>query len=393
MRRVWALRSAWVFFPLWLTLLGHSAVPEREEVYRETQARLFALDNRARETQVAALDLPWGEVVARLSAPPRGMSLVATPSGRYLLLSRGRDTDRQWLTVVWTGKEEGGFRRPVVAKSLLQGRGWNIGHGGQAYTHGGRLLIFAERDGVALLFPEEALAPEAAFLPERIPLPNPDHYHLVEASEGTYLTLLARGQVVLYRERLGGEEAARFPCPMEHGEAHDPGTGRSFFACARDVLAVERGAVLTRLAYPVGERIGAFLEGEGAFFGCSDAVTHLQRLEPRVLGLTPIPLGGVFLRGASHGNRLYVLLQDGRLQVREAREGELLKEVRVSRPLPEMDEDTGGAILPDIVPWIGRAYVSLPHLGLVAEVDGERGRVVRYLRVGGSPTRLVLVAP
>ncbi|AFV77363.1 hypothetical protein Theos_2377 (plasmid) [Thermus oshimai JL-2] len=376
-----------------LLLLGHAAVPEREEVYRETRARLFALDNRAGETQVVAVDLPQGEVVARLSAPPRGMSLVATPSGRYLLLSRGRDTDRQWLTVLWTGKEEGGFRRPVVAKSLLQGRGWNIGHGSEAYTHGGRLLAFAERDGIALLFPEEALAPEAAFTPERIPLPNPDHYYLVEAPEGTYLALLARGQVVLYQGRLGGEEMARFPCPVEHGEAHDPKTGRSFFACARDVLVTEGGQVLARLAYPVGERIGAFLEGREVFFGYSDGVTHLQRLDPRALSLTPIALGGVFVRGKSDGERLFVLLQDGRLQVREAREGRLLREVRVSRPLPEADEDTGGAILPDIALWDGRAYVSLPHLGLMAEVDVGRGRVARFLRVGGSPTRMVLVRP
>jgi hypothetical protein len=60
-----------------------------------------------------------------------------------------------------------------------------------------------------------------------------------------------------------------------------------------------------------------------------------------------------------------------------------------------MDEDTGGAIYPDIALWPerGLAYVSLPHLGLVAEVDVERGRVARYLRTGGSPTRLVLVRP
>lgn len=388
-----AVFSRVLWLPLFALLLGHGAVPEREEAYRETTARLFILDNRLGETQVVALDLPQGQVVARLSAPPRGMSLVATPSGRYLLLSRGRDTDRQWLTVVWTGKEEGGFRRPVVAKSLLQGRGWNIGHGGEAYTHKGRLLAFAERDGVALLFPEETLAPEAAFSPERVPLPHPDHYHLVEAPEGVYLTLLARGQVVLYRERLGGEEVARFPCPVEHGEAHDPKTGRSFFACARDVLAVERGQTLARLAYPIPERIGAFLEGRGVFFGYSDAVTHLQRLDPARLTLTPIPLGGRLVRGASDGERLYLLLQDGRLQVREAREGGLLREVRVGQPLPEVDEDTGGAVLPDLAPAGPLVYVSLPHLGLVAEVDGERCRVVRFLRVGGSPTRLVWVAP
>ncbi|MCH1927320.1 hypothetical protein L6232_21185, partial [Shewanella sp. C31] len=141
------------------------------------------------------------------------------------------------------------------------------------------------------------------------------------------------------------------------------------------------------IPYPVaGERIGAFLKGKGVFFGYSDGVKHLQRLDPRALTLTPLPLGGVYLRGASDGERLYVLLTNGTLQVREAGEGRLLREVRVSpRPFPEMDEDTGGAIYPDIALWPerGLAYVSLPHLGLVAEVSVERGRVLRYLRTGG----------
>lgn len=213
-----------------------------------------------------------------------------------------------------------------------------------------RLLAFSERTGEALLFDEEALRPEAPFLHQRVRLPNPDHYHVVEAPEGTYLTLLARGQVVLYPKGLGGEEGGRFSCPVEHGEAFHQETGRSFFACARDVLVLQEGRELTRLPYPVqGERIGAFLEGEGVFFGYSDGVRHLYRLDPSSPALAPLPLGGVFLRGAAHGERLYVLLTDGTLQVREAREGRLLRQVRVSaKPFPELDEDTGGAIYPDI---------------------------------------------
>ncbi|GAA5335238.1 MULTISPECIES: hypothetical protein [Thermus] len=373
--------------------LGHAAVPERPEAF-EAEARLFVLDNRPGYSRLLALDLPGGQAVAELSLPPRGMSLVATPSGRYLLVSRGRDTDRQWLTVVWTGKEEGRWSRPVIAKSFLLGRGWNIGHGSEAYTLGGKLLAFAERDALAFRFDEEALDPKAAFQAETLRLPNPDHYHVVEAPEGTYLTLLARGQVVLFDRELRAERG-RFACPVEHGEAFHPETGRSFFACAKDVLVLEGGRELARLAYPVGERVGAFLKGDGVFFGYSDKVTHLQRLDPRGPQLTPIPLGGALLRAKADGKRVYVLLTDGRLQVLEGREGKLLRELRLARPFPEMEEDTGGAIYPDLAPWPERGllYVSLPHLGLVAEVDGERGRVVRYLHTGGSPTRLVLVRP
>ncbi|WP_232822502.1 hypothetical protein [Thermus sediminis] len=216
--------------------LAHRAVPEVKEAY-QAEARLFALDNRPGHSRLLALDLPGGKAVAELSLPPMGMSLVATPSGRYLLVSRGRDTDRQWLTAVWTGKEEGRWSRPVIAKSLLLGRGWNIGHGQEAYTHGGRLLAFAERDAVAFLFPEESLAPEAAFQAERLRLPNPDHYHVVEAPEGVYLTLLGRGQVVLYPQGLGGEEGGASPAPLSTGRpstrrpagASSPAPGMSWF--------------------------------------------------------------------------------------------------------------------------------------------------------------------
>lgn len=393
MRRI-AYPAFWIsVLTLLASALAHAPVPERPEVYTP-EARLFLLDNKGDHTRLLALDLPKGERVAELTLPPRGMSLIPTPSGRYLLIPRGRDTDRQWLSVVWTGKEKGRWSRPVLARSLLLGRGWNVGHGSEAYTLGNRLIAFAERDAVAFLFSEETLEPDKAFQAERLNLPSPDHYHVVEAPEGVYLTFLRRGQVVLH-DPASWQEKARFSCPAQHGEAFHKETGRSLFACAQDVLVLEGGKEVRRLAYPVPERIGAFLEGDGVFFGYSDGVQHLQRLDPAVPSLEPLPLGGVFVRGKSDRKRLYILLTDGRLQVREAREGRLLKEVRVSRPFPDMDEDTGGAIYPDLAPWPekGLVYVSLPHLGLVAEVDAERGRAVRYLRVGGSPTRMVLVRP
>ncbi len=296
--------------------LAHAAVPEAPEVYRETEARLFVLDNGPGGTQVLALDLPRGEVVARISLPPRGMSMVPSPSGQHLLVGRGRDTDRQWLSVIWTGKEEGGWRRPVLAKSLLLGRGWNIGHGQKPYTLGDRLVAFAERDGVAYFFSEEALHPLRAFEARTWRLPNPDHYHIVEAPEGVYLALLARGQVLLYDRDLQ-EAKASFPCPVQHGEGFDPGTGRSFFACAREVLILEGGKEVARLPYPGRERIGAFHKGEGVFFGYSDGVTALQRLDLNGLSLTPIPLGGSLIWMQSAGTRLLVLLKDGRFQLRE----------------------------------------------------------------------------
>lgn len=81
----------------------------------------------------------------------------------------------------------------MVAKSLLVGQGWNIGHGPKTYVDRGNPLAFSERTGEALLFSEAALASEAAFAPRRLQLPNPDPYHLLEAPEGSHLGLLRQG--------------------------------------------------------------------------------------------------------------------------------------------------------------------------------------------------------
>ncbi|MEZ0348522.1 MAG: hypothetical protein ABWJ90_08445, partial [Thermus sp.] len=81
--RPWQRLLSWPFLFL-AVALAHAPVPEKEETYA-AEARLFALDNRPGFSRLVALDLPSGQSVAEISLPPRGMSLVATPSGRYLL--------------------------------------------------------------------------------------------------------------------------------------------------------------------------------------------------------------------------------------------------------------------------------------------------------------------
>jgi hypothetical protein len=56
-----------------------------------------------------------------------------------------------------------------------------------------------------------------------------------------------------------------------------------------------------------------------------------------------------------------------------------------------MEEDVSGAIMPAIVAHGDHLYVSLPHRGLIMDVNWQKGKVVRNLLVGGMPTRLVLV--
>jgi len=93
------------------------------------------------------------------------------------------------------------------------------------------------------------------------------------------------------------------------------------------------------------------------------------------------------------GSRLLALTRAGTLEIRDGHSGKLLRTVTVCKPFDkELHEHVDKAVLPDIRTLGTRAYVSLPHEGRIAEVDLEKGVVVRQLEVGGSPTRLLLVA-
>jgi hypothetical protein len=92
------------------------------------------------------------------------------------------------------------------------------------------------------------------------------------------------------------------------------------------------------------------------------------------------------------GSLLLVLTRAGVLQVRDGGSGELIRTVTISAPFAEeFHEHVDKAVLPDIVTLGNLAYVSLPHEGRIAEVDLQHGTVIRYLEVGGEPTRLRLL--
>jgi hypothetical protein len=49
------------------------------------------------------------------------------------------------------------------------------------------------------------------------------------------------------------------------------------------------------------------------------------------------------------------------------------------------------ALLPDIRFLGDLVYISLPHEGRIAELQLPSGEVLRYIEVGGQPTRMVAV--
>ncbi|MGQ9492048.1 MAG: hypothetical protein ACUVS6_15400 [Anaerolineae bacterium] len=218
-----------------------------------------------------------------------------------------------------------------------------------------------------------------------------DHYDFMPMDDGVWVGALRTGAVRLLDPK--GKELVRHPCPVFHGMTYDAKTKRAFFACAKDVLVVEDQQIKTRIPYPISERIGSFIETSAGFFGTSEGVTNLQRLDPVAMKLTPVPLKSILMAHGTteDGEFMFTLLQNGMLEVRDGQRGELVRSIQIGPPLPEMEEDVSGAIMPAIVVHGDYLYVSLPHRGLIVEADWQKGKVVRNLLVGGMPTRLVLV--
>ena len=107
-------------------VLAHGAAPEWAEVWTG-EARLFVADNA--RSEIVAVDLPDGQVTARIGVPPKTMILALSPDHDHLVAIRGRDVDRQHISVIATGVEADGFRRPYIAKTLLLGKAIGGAHG------------------------------------------------------------------------------------------------------------------------------------------------------------------------------------------------------------------------------------------------------------------------
>jgi hypothetical protein len=152
-----------------------------------------------------------------------------------------------------------------------------------------------------------------------------------------------------------------------------------------------------RIAYPQPQRVASFLKGrDGVLWGYTEgALPAIYRLDTtrRNYKFEVLPVEASIQQNVNEdGSRLLVLTRAGVLEIRDGHNGRLLGKVTICKPFDkELHEHVDKAILPDIQFLGARAYVSLPHEGRIAEVDMEKGAVIRQLEVGGSPTRLLLV--
>ncbi len=392
-----------IAFPLMIALAPSTALlhgpVERKVDVAETALRLFTAD--AANGEVVVIDMPNGDVVARLSTPPYIMSLGFSRDYEHLFAMRGRSTDRDMVTVISTGyfADSDIQRPPYVARTLPAETPGGIRDDHLA-TVGGKDAIFMESSAEIVVFENENFTGLKEISVRRYDLAGKDHYHYLEAGDFLYVGHLAHGMLqIIHRET--GEEVARLDrCPVLHGMIKDEDSGRLFFACAADVMVVgtrgeEINKDVARIPYPDKQRVGAFLRGtKGVYWGFTEGtIPQLYRLnvseQPYAFSALPVE-SSVRQAVSADGQYLLSLSRAGKLEIRSGDTGELFNTVAVGQAFDkDFHEHVDKAVLPDIVVADGNAFVSLPHQGKVVTVDLETADIAGEVDIGGEPTRLL----
>lgn len=377
---------------------AHGPVPRIVEA-TEIDARVLVSDSATGE--VIVLDLPAGEVVTRLSTPPHVLSFGLAADGRHAFAMRGRDTDRDTVTVIDTGVADGVAIFPTIARTFTGHAPGGVRHG-QLATVGGKTAVLNEEVAEIEIYGSDDFGGLDAVPTRVIKTSAPDHYHYLEAGDYLYVGHLAKGLVQII-DRASGEEAGRVgSCPILHGMAKDEASGRLFFACMQNVMVVgtrgdEMNTEVARIPYPDKQRIAIFFEGrDGVFWGSTEGANPaILRLDTtkQPYEFQAVPVNSAIQRGSTDDGEFLVLYsRTGQLEIRDGGTGDLLREVKVSESFDaDYHEHVDKALLPDIVTLGHRAYVSIPPEGTLVEVDLDSGEVERTLQLGGEPTRMLIV--
>ncbi len=381
---------------------AHGPVHRKVET-QQGQARLFTAD--AASGEVVAVDLPDAARIVRLTTPPFIMAMALSSDRRHLFVMRGRDTDRDWVSVIDTGFDPatGEVRPPYLARTLLAHAPTTGGrHDGMISTLGGKDTLYMDETAEIAIFQTTDFSGYGGIEVRRIKLAGPDHYHAMEVGDHIYVGHLRKGFVQVLNRDSGDEVARISGCLGLHGMAFDEESGRILFGCRSNVLVVgtrgdEAHREAGRIAYPEDQRVASFVHGKGrVLWGYTEGTLPLlYRLDlgqdPYTFETLPVP-SSLQQNTTEGGEFLLVLTRGGVLEIRDGGSGALLHEVTVTKPFAkDFHEHTDKAVLPDIVSHDGRAYVSLPREGRIAVVDLAAGEVKRHLEVGGEPTRLVLL--
>ena len=388
-----------------VTLLDNAIAHEDVERTAEDdniQARLFAAD--ASNGDVVAVDIPYGETITRLSTPPYMIYLALGGNNQYLYAMRGRNTDRDWVTVIETGFTPGDdtIRPPNIARSFVGNVPDGVQHGHTA-TVRGKDAIIMEGDAELVIFDDPDFSGFGEISVRRFPLSVVDHFHFLEAGEHLYIGHLGHGYVQVLSSRTGAEVARIEGCPVLHGKTAERISGRLFFGCQPYVMVVgttgaEAHTAVARIPYPNDQRIGNFYDGKDQIiWGYTEgALPMIYRLdagrEPFEFDTVKVPRS-VRQGTSADGSFLFILTYDGRLEIRDGGTGQLLHTLKVSGPFADdIEEKIDRAVMPDIKTWSDHAFISLPHEGRIVEIDLPAGKIARYIDTGGEPTRLTIAS-
>ena len=191
--------NPFVFLILLITVMLPDNASAHEDVERTAegdniQARLFAAD--ASNGDVVAVDIPYGEEITRLSTPPYMIYLALGGNNRYIYAMRGRNTDRDWVTVIETGFTPGDdtIRPPNIARSFVGNVPDGVQHGHTA-TVKGKDAIIMEGDAELVIFDDPDFSGFGEISVRRFPLSVVDHFHFLEAGDHLYIGHLGHGYV------------------------------------------------------------------------------------------------------------------------------------------------------------------------------------------------------
>lgn len=350
----------------------------------------------------------------RLSTPPSPISLARSQDGHLAFAIRGRNTDVDHVTMINTAFDEktGIAARPYVARTWASVSAGGV-HDGHLPEVKGKIGLSMEATGKLQLLDPAAISGLGSAEAGTITLGQPGHY--------TFVTVTADGAELLHVGSTAGNTAvidtasgrtiaSDGRCPGLHGGAATTSGARVFFACSNGLLtapANPRNGSSRLLAYPTGERDGSVYAGardaagRDVLWATNGTKTSLDRVlvTGDQVSVTAVPLGWrwaprneLATTVAAATNRLYVLTYQGYLQVRDATNGALLRERKVMPSLPLGEEETTSeATNPDLAVASDRVYVSVPSSGRVLSVSLDGRRLLDSTRVGGQPTRLVLL--
>lgn len=386
---------------------AHEAVDRTPEVWTVTD-RLLVSDSRTGDILV----IDDGKVRERLSTPKSPISMAASEDGKLAFAFRGRNTDHDHVTMIDTGFDQatGKATRPYVARTWIANSSGGV-HDGRLPEAQGKIGIALEGAGKLQLIDPNAVAGLGNIEAGTISLGTPGHYSFTETTSAGGAELLHVGNVIGISQVIDTATGAVVSrgtgsCPALHGSVLTSDRTRVIFACStglRVVPADPGQGTQSFVPYPDSFRDGALHRGPGAIIWGNNegALTGLHRIDTS----TMVPTITTVSMSRPHHKRtviavdfsadrqsLYVLTHQGYLQLRDASSGRLIREKKVMKKIStRTEESTEFAILPDIAVGDTRVYVSVPQSGRIVTVRTDVRKVLKTLKVGGKPTRMVLL--